>query len=148
MNNKIIFLSFGLFFIVSNGFAQKKEEHRSIISENVAIKKYHNKEELEQMQKGELLVLYIERIESLIKTLPYIAFSTKPGVTMSSAGIPNNKSNRKVLDRQFETTNDYLEKTIEFQKKLLPYSDTNKIIDAILFYEEMMKLLHEYNEFH
>ena len=100
------------------------------------------------MQKGALLELYVERVKSLANTLPYIAFSTKPGITLSSFGIPNNKENRKSLDRQFESTVDYLDETTEFHKKFLPYSDTSKIIDAILFYEEIMKLIHEYNEFH
>ena len=146
MKSKIIFLGVSLFLITSTGFSQKKGEiAKSIISSKVAIKKYHNKEELESMQKGTLLVLYIERIESLAKTLPYIAFSTKPGVTLSSFGVPNSKDNRKLLDNQFEATDDYLENTTEFQRELLPYSDTDKIVNAILFYEEIMKLLHEYN---
>ena len=100
------------------------------------------------MQKGELLVLYIERIESLVKTLPYIAFATKPGVTLSTLGIPNNNDNRKILDSQFEATSDYLKTTVNFQKTILPYSDTSNLIAAILFYEETMKSLHEYSEFH
>ena len=148
MKIKIILLSFSLFFVTGIGFAQKHKEPKSIISEGVAIKKYHNIEELERMQKGELLTLYIERIESLINVLPYIAFATKPGVTMSTLGIPNNNDNRKVLDNQFEATRDYLKSTVEFQKIILPYSDTSKLISAILFYEETMKSLHEYSEYH
>lgn len=127
---------------------KKKNEPKSIISENVAIKKYHNKEELDRMQKGELLGLYKERIESLVKLLPYIAFATKPGVTMSTLGIPNDSDNRKALDDQFKATEDFLESTIEFQNRILPYSDTNDLVSAILFYEETMKSLHEYSEFH
>ena len=100
------------------------------------------------MQKGQLLTLYIERIESLVKTLPYIAFATKPGVTMTTLGIPNTNDNRKILDNQFEATNDFVEATIEFQNSILPYSDTRNLIGAILFYEEIMKSLHEYSEFH
>ncbi|GAA4809194.1 hypothetical protein GCM10023330_15110 [Litoribaculum gwangyangense] len=134
--------------MASIGFAQKKNEAKSIISEKVAIKKYHNKEELESMQKGQLLGLYIERIESLVKTLPYIAFATKPGVTMTTLGIPNDNDNRKVLDNQFEATDDYIKATTEFQNKILPYSDTSKLVSAILFYEEIMRSLHEYSEFH
>ncbi len=148
MKTKIIFLSFSFLLITGIGFAQKKKEAKSIISSKVGIKKYHNKEDLERMQKGELLGLYIERIESLVKTLPYIAFATKPGVTMTSLGIPNDKDNRKILDTQFETTDNYLESTGEFQKRILPYSDTTNLISAILFYEEIMKSLHEYSEFH
>ncbi|MDP5158619.1 MAG: hypothetical protein NWQ07_08595 [Flaviramulus sp.] len=148
MKIKIILLSFSFFLMASIGFAQKNKEAKSIISEKVAIKKYHNKAELEGMQKGELLTLYIERIESLVKTLPYIAFATKPGVTMTTLGIPNTNDNRKILDSQFEATDDYITSTVEFQNTILPYSDTNNLIAAILFYEEIMKSLHEYSEFH
>lgn len=148
MKIKIIVFSVSFLMAMGVSFAQKKKEPKSIISEKVAIKKYHSKGDLERMQKGELLTLYIERIESLVKTLPYIAFATKPGVTMSTLGIPNNNDNRKILDSQFEATDDYLETTVEFQKTILPYSDTSNLIAAILFYEEIMKSLHEYSEFH
>ncbi|WNH10464.1 hypothetical protein [Thalassobellus suaedae] len=147
MKIKIVLLSFSFFLIAGIGFAQKKKEAKSIITA-VAIKKYHNKEELERMQKGELLVLYVERIESLVKLLPYIAFATKPGVTMTTLGIPNDSDNRKSLDDQFEATDDFLKSTGEFQRRILPYSDTDNLISAILFYEETMKSLHEYSEFH
>jgi len=148
MNRKIIFFSLGFLLIVNIGFAQKKNEPKSIISDKVSITKYHDIEELERMQKGELLGLYIERIEVLIKTLPYIAFATKPGVTMTSLGIPDNKDNRNILEDEFDATDDYLKKSTEFQKTMLPYSDTSKLIAAILFYEETLKSLHEYSEFH
>lgn len=147
MNSKILLFCLSLFFISSIGFAQKKKEAQSIISEGVAISKYHDKEDLERMQKGELLNLYIERIEVLVKILPYIAFTTKPGVTMIDLGIPNTSDNRKALDNQFDAINDFLEKSIEFQKQMLPYSDTRNLIAAILFYEETLKSLHMYREF-
>ncbi|MEN3322158.1 hypothetical protein VP395_00330 [Mariniflexile soesokkakense] len=147
MKTKIILFSVVLFLMAGVSFAQKKNEPKSIISEKVAIKKYHKKEELERMQKGELLTLYMERIEVLTKTLPYIAFATKPGVTMSTLGIPNDNDNRKILDNQFESTDDYFEATTEFHKKILPYSDTSKLISAIIFYEEIMKSLHEYSAY-
>lgn len=142
---KLVLFSFLL--VVGVSFAQKKNQPQSIISTNVAIKKYHNKEELNRMQKGELLNLYIERIESLVQTLPYIAFATKPGKTMSTFGIPNTKENRKTLEDKVDATSEFLETTLEFQKKMLPYSDKSNLIAAILFYEETMKSLHSYNEF-
>ncbi len=144
---KLILICFLLVFGISNAQKKDKNEPQSIISTKVAIKKYHNKDELNRMQKGELLGLYIERVESLVQTLPYIAFATKPGKTMSTYGIPNTKENRKTLEDKVEGTNDFLETTIEFQKKMLPYSDKSNLIAAILFYEETMKSLHEYNEF-
>ncbi len=144
---KIIFLYFTAFLITGANYAQKNKTPRSIISEKSSVSKYHNKENLERMNKGELLVLYIERIESLVKTLPYIAFATKPGITMVDLGIPNDNDNRKILDEQFETTQEYLESTVGFQKRMLPYSDTNNLVAAILFYEETMRSLQEYSEF-
>ena len=146
---KRIFL-FSLCFILFSGvaLAQKNKGPKSIIRENVGINKYHNKEELERLPKGELLGLYTERINSLIKLLPYIAFATKPGVTLTSLGIPDDKENNKVLDNQFEATDDFLKATKEFHERILPYSDTSKLIAAILFYEDMMKSLHEFSEFH
>jgi hypothetical protein len=148
MKLKIILLSFSLLFLANTGFSQKKSDPQSIIKEGVAIKKYHNIDDLERMQKGELLALYEERIETLIRILPYIAFATKPGVTMSTLGIPNDKDNRKALESQFDASDEFLKTTVEFQKILLPYSDTSKLIAAILFYEETLKSLHEYAEFH
>ncbi len=147
MKLKVFIISFGLFLVAGVGFAQKKKEAKSIISEKVAIKKYHNKQELDRMQKGELIALYTERNQVLVRTLPYIAFATKPGVTMTTLGIPNDSDNRKALDNQFGTTDDYLEKTTEFHQVYLPYSDTKNLIAAILFYEEIMKSLHQYSEF-
>jgi len=148
MKSKITLFCFAFFLMATNVHAQKHKEAQSIISEKVSIKKYHNKEDLERMQKGELLDLYIERIENLIKLMPYIGFATKPGVTMSTLGIPNDNDNRKALEDQFEATDKFLEANLEFQKRILPYSDTNNLISAILFYEETMKSLHEYSEFH
>ena len=148
MKIKIIFFSISFMLMAGTGFAQKTNESKSIISTEVAIKKYHDKEELEQMQKGELLVLYIERIKSIIKTLPYIAFARMPGVTMSDLGIPDSNDNRKTLENQFENTDSYLKATVEFKEKMLPYSDKGNLIAAILFYEETLKALYVYSEFH
>ncbi|MGC6430245.1 MAG: hypothetical protein ACON5F_04310 [Jejuia sp.] len=148
MKTKIFFLSFCFILLSSIGFAQKKKEAKSIISDNVAIKKYHSKSELDNLPKGELLTLYVERLESLVKLMPYIAFATKPGVTMTTLGIPNDSDNRKALEDQFEATDDFLKSTGEFQERILPYSDTDDLVAAIIFYEEILKSLHEYSAYH
>lgn len=148
MKLKVFLLCFGLLMFATNSVsAQKRKEPKSIIIDAIEIKKYHNIDELERMPKGELLVLYKERIGSLIKILPNIAFATKPGVTMQSLGIPSDGDNRKALEKQHEETESYIETTTEFQDMILPYSDTDKLIAAILFYEETLKALHEYDQF-
>ncbi|NMH88190.1 hypothetical protein [Flavivirga algicola] len=147
MKTKITLLSICLFLIAASGFSQKKTAPKSIISKNIGIKKYHDGDELERMQKGQLLDLYVERIEVLTNILPYIAFATKPGVTMSTLGIPNSNDNRKALDNQIENTDNYVKNTIEFQKAILPYSDKENLVAAVLFYEEIMKSIHSYDEY-
>ncbi|WP_194767915.1 hypothetical protein [Tamlana sp. I1] len=147
MKIKLIFLSFSLFLITGIGFAQKSDGPRSIISDKVTIKKYHNVEELERMQKGEVLALYRERNKVLTRILPYIAFATKPGVTMVTLGIPTNSTNVKALDNQLEAADEYVNSTTFFLNEYLPYADTRNLISAILFYEEILKSLHQFNEF-
>ncbi|WP_340156114.1 hypothetical protein [uncultured Winogradskyella sp.] len=128
-------------------FAQKNKESQSIISGKVNISKYHSRDDLEGMDKGQLLTLYIERIEVIVNILPNIAFATKPGVTMASLGIPETKDNKKALEENIEASDTYFESTIEFQKSILPYSDTTDLIAAILFYESTLKALHTYEDF-
>ncbi len=79
LNSKIKLLTVLLLLITTITIAQKEEEQPFIISEDVVIKKYHSQDELENMQKGQLMILYNRRIEVLIKILPNIAFTTKPG---------------------------------------------------------------------
>ena len=147
MKTKLTLLSTIFILMMSLSHAQKKGDSQSIISGKVSIAKYHSRDALKKMPKGDLLTLYIERIEVIVNILPNIAFTTKPGVTMKSLGIPDTKDNKKALKENIEASNTYFESTIEFQKKILPYSDTNDLIAAILFYEETLKALHTYNDF-
>lgn len=146
MKGKIIF--FSVCFLLATGMvsAQDKNAPKSIISTNAIIKKYHSKEELQGLKKGELLELYIERIKVLVKTLPYIALATKPGVTMNDLGIPNDADNRKILTEQGESTTSFLDVTVGFQRRMVPYSDTDDLVKAILFYENTLRSLHEFND--
>ncbi|GGW63873.1 hypothetical protein GCM10008085_14760 [Winogradskyella epiphytica] len=128
-------------------FAQKKKDSQSIISGKVSISKYHSREELKKMPKGDLLVLYIERIEVIVNILPNIAFATKPGVTMESLGIPDTKDNTKALEENIKASSTYFDSTMEFQRRVLPYSDTTDLIAAILFYESTLKALHTYDDY-
>ncbi|MCB4799844.1 hypothetical protein [Neotamlana laminarinivorans] len=146
MNNKITFLSFCFFVLTFSAFAQKNGSE-SIISRNAIIKKYHNKKELNALPKGELLNLYSERVEALTHLIPYLAFASKPGIDMGNLGIPTSSANVKKFTQQRETTTEYLEDTKEFHKEILPYSDTNRLVAAVLFYEEVMKSIHNYEDF-
>ncbi|WP_179353856.1 hypothetical protein [Winogradskyella vidalii] len=147
MNTKSTLFCAIFFLMITMGFAQKDKDYQSIISGKVNISKYHSREELKKMKKGDLLVLYIERIEVIVNILPNIAFATKPGVTMESLGIPETKDNKKALEDNIDASTSYFDSTIEFQKKILPYSDSIDLIAAILFYESTLKALHTYEDY-
>ena len=98
------------------------------------------------MNKGELIVLYKERVRLLINMLPNIALASKPGISMTDVGIPDNAENRKALDTQIQNTNDYLNNTEVFQTNFLSYSDKINIINCILFYETTLKALNVLND--
>lgn len=147
MKTKPTLITVIFLMMISITFAQKKNDPINIISGKVSISKYHSHEELNRMSKGELLTLYIERIEVIVNILPNIAFATKPGVTMSSLGIPVTKENKKALEDSREASVNYFDSTVEFQRTILPYSDTRDLISAILFYEETLKSLHTYNDY-
>ncbi len=147
MNPKLFAISALFMFAFSVVFSQSKNSQQGIINQDVSIKKYHDRDELEQMNKGKLLDLYIERIEVIVKVLPNIAFTNKPGVTINALGIPDTKEHRKALEANLNAADEYFENTIEFQKNILPYSDKSNLIAAVLFYEQTLKSLHTYNEF-
>ena len=147
MKTKTTLFVLSFLLLTSMGFAQKKNGPVNIITGKVNIAKYHSYDDLNKMSKGELLGLYSERIKVIVNILPNIAFATKPGVTMESLGIPVTKDNVKALKVNRVASVDYFDSTIEFQKTILPYSDTRDLIAAIIFYEETLKSLHTYNDF-
>lgn len=147
MKTRNILFTAIFFMILSIGYAQKEKAKIKLITGKVSISKYHSLEELKKIPKGDLLTLYTERIEVIVNILPNIAFATKPNVTMSSLGIPETKENKKALEANEKASVEYFDSTIQFQKSILPYSDSKDLIAAILFYEETLKSLHTYNDF-
>jgi hypothetical protein len=142
---KIIIFSLFLLFTVSNAEAQATKPV-GIISTGASVKKFHEKSELEGMTKGPLLELYIERIRVLVNTMPYIALTTKPGITLQDVGIPENAENKKALQLQKDNTATFLSATVEFQRLMTPYADKGNLILSILYYESMLKELQHINE--
>ena len=90
--------------------------------------------------------LYIERINTLVNYLPYIALTTKPGVTMQDVGIPEKADNNKYLEAQKENTANFLNTTVAFQRQMTPYADKGNLVISILYYESMLRELNQLNE--
>lgn len=146
MKKKIILCAMLTLLFTGLSFAQSKVLPKSIISTSSAVKKFHDVKELKEMNKGQLIELYIERVNSLNKILPYVALATRPGVTLADLGIPDLEKNNKNLEIQGTNTTDFLNKTVEFERSMLPYCDTGSIVRSIIFFENTIKSLREFNE--
>ncbi|MGQ7945987.1 hypothetical protein [Flavobacterium sp. WC2509] len=145
MKVKIIFFSiFMLALGSSKCLAQAKPNMpQSIISTSASIRTYNDDKTLKAMSKGELVELYIERMKVIVRILPKIGLATKPGVTMTDLGIPDTSDNKKALDLDKEATQTYLDITVEYLRKMLPFCDKGQLINAVLFYEQTLKSLRD-----
>jgi hypothetical protein len=142
-DNFLLFLALMFFY---SFIAQTKNMPKSIINTSAVINKFHEKSELDRMQKGPLVELYLERIKVLVNRIPFIALTNKRGVTMGDVGIPDNNENNKVLDRQHQAILDFLTETESCEKALTPFADKESIVNAILSYEEVIKDFRMLNE--
>lgn len=138
---KITFLFFLAIIAINSVNAQSTGVTKSLISSSAALKKYHQKTELEQMKKGELIDLYIERINIIINKVPFIALTTKRGVSINDLGIPSSSNNIKIVENQQQNIKTFLEGTEKFERALAPFADTPDLIDAIIYLESMLKEL-------
>ncbi|AMA50520.1 hypothetical protein [Flavobacterium covae] len=143
---KIIFLSLFMLFAVGNINAQAKKPKSIISTSGAAIKKFHEKSELDGMPKGQLLELYKERIRVLVNILPYLALTNKPGMTMQDVGIPDSSDNNSALDKQQENIVAFVNSTIAFQSTMVPYADKGNLVASILYYENMLRELNQLYE--
>ncbi|AEW86580.1 hypothetical protein B0A78_12900 [Flavobacterium columnare NBRC 100251 = ATCC 23463] len=135
-----------MLFAVGNINAQAKKPKSIISTSGAAIKKFHEKSELDGMPKGQLLELYKERIRVLVNILPYLALTNKPGMTMQDVGIPDTSDNNSALDKQQENIVAFVNSTIAFQSTMVPYADKGNLVASILYYENMLRELNQLYE--
>lgn len=142
---KLFYLGLLSIFLLGSGevVAQKNDKKAApqIIINVRGISKYHNLKELQDMSKGQLIPLYKERVKILYNVFPYIGVTPKPGVSFADLGIPASKENTAALDQEIINRGQFIENNEKFLDAILPYSDTPNIINAILFYEEVLKMV-------
>jgi hypothetical protein len=95
---------------------------------------------LDQMGKLELTRIYVTQCAKLNMLLPYIPFNQKgDAVSLAGMGIPDTKDNNafiKKLDTSSGTHNETLDETLNI---IIPYSDKDDIIKAILFLQSVVE---------
>lgn len=133
-----------LFLFSASEVAAQKVNQPKIIINVRGISKFHNLEELQGMTKGQLIPLYKERVKILFNIFPYIGVTPRPGVSFQDLGIPASKENTAAHDEEIINRSQFISNNEKFLEAILPYSDTSNLINAILFYEEVLKTLSSY----
>lgn len=127
------------FFLLASGDVVAQEK---IVINVRGISTYYDKKDLEGMTKGQLMPLYVERVKILFSIIQYFGVTKKSGVTFKDLGIPTSKENVKLLETEIENREGFLKNNETFLNGILPYSDTKNIVEAILFYQEVLKLIY------
>lgn len=144
---KVKIILFSIFMLAISSYkcnAQAKSNlPQSIISTSASIRTYNDDKTLKAMSKGELVELYIERMKVIVRILPKIGMATKPGVTMADLGIPDTNDNTKALNLEKDATQTYLDITVDYLRKMLPFCDKAQLVNGILFYEQTLKALRD-----
>lgn len=128
-----------LAFIMTSSVFYAQNTEATFFTRKQQVAKFHTITDLESYNKGELLKLYKERIDEIMITLPYISLTNKAGVKLGDIGIKEDARHLKILKSTNDGTQKALVKTGLMVEELIPFADTEKIIWAILFYEEMIK---------
>lgn len=130
------------FLMLSSKDVVAQKGDQKVVIDIRGIGSYHDRKQLESMTKGQLMPLYLERVRILFSVIQYFGITNKSGVTFTDLGIPTSKENVKALEAEVENREQFLKNNEQFLTGILPYSDTSNIIKAILFYEEVLKLVH------
>ncbi len=139
MNRKTIFLSACVMMFSASLFAQGPDAKKVIINTSASVKVFYDLETLQSKNKRELLDLLIERLKVITYTLPNIALTTKPGVTLSEIGVPQDQKNNDALVKFQDATTTFINNSTVFTNLMMPYADKSDIISGILFYENIIK---------
>jgi len=127
-----------LVLTISSLSAQTKKKG-ILFDNNKLINRFHTIDELQDLNKGALIDLYLERTREIFVVLPYLSLTNKPGTSLGDIGIKEDSDNIKIVEKNNEIADRAFVYTTNTIKELVPYSDTDKIIWSILYFEEMIK---------
>ncbi len=112
-----------------------------LINAEAKVNKFHTISELKTKNKGELILLYKERFKVITYLLPYAALSNKPGINLSTLGIPESTDNKTLIEKEAKATEQLNQALSLSLDNFIAYADSDNIIWSILLYEEMIRKL-------
>ncbi len=126
------------FFFLQYSYGQERDETVFFIQKD-QITRFHTIGDLEDLKKGELIKIYQDRVREIMTVIPLLSLTNEPGVKLSELGIKEDSGHIKTLKKGVEATQDAITTLENSIEELVPYSDTEKIIQTILYFEEIIK---------
>ena len=141
MKNLVVtFLCFCSFVLSTSLLsAQKEEPNTVLITKEYKVKKFYTINELNDLGKGALVKLYVERVEDIMTVLPYASLTTESGTTYEDLGIPITPSNISLLEKEKVQSETLFASVLKMMNLLVPYADKKDIVWAILLFEDTIK---------
>ena len=98
--------------------------------------------DLDKLGKLDLTVIYVQEIQKLNQLLPYCAFNQKGEATsLTTMGVPGSKDNNGIVKKLDASIAGHNETLLQTMSDIIPYSDKEEIIKAILFIQGIIERL-------
>jgi hypothetical protein len=109
------------------------------VKSDIKITKFYTKEELNKLQKLDLIEVYKSRLAYLIEILPFLSLNPEPGSSFREMSIPETETNISHLEKEMKNKQDFIKSLFETLDDVVPYSEKTNIIWSILYFDEMIK---------
>ncbi|TPN85991.1 hypothetical protein [Aquimarina algicola] len=134
---RLFFIAIVTLLMLQQNYAQTQKN--VFFNEKALINKFHTINQLKNLKKGELITLYTERVTEIVTVLPYLSLTNEANIKLSDIGIKENSDHLKTLNKHHIATEQAIESNSNLITEFIPYADTEKIIWAILYFEEVIK---------
>jgi hypothetical protein len=128
------------FLSVLDGLAQQAPKDSALVFvKTPKIEKYYTKDELNKLNKLDLIDIYKSRLAYLIEILPFVSLHPEPGATFRDMAIPETDANKAHLNKETANKKVFVSSLFETLDDVIPYSEKNNIVWAIMYFDEMIK---------
>ncbi|GAL86219.1 hypothetical protein CHU_1762 [Sporocytophaga myxococcoides] len=118
---------------------QKSDSTLCFVKPNIKITKFYSKDELNKLQKLDLIEVYKSRLAYLIEILPFLSLNPEPGSSFREMSIPETETNISHLEKEMKNKQDFIKSLFETLDDVVPYSEKTNIIWSILYFDDMIK---------
>ncbi|MCR6642912.1 MAG: hypothetical protein NVV82_28965 [Sporocytophaga sp.] len=118
---------------------QRSDSSLCFVKPNIKITKFYSKDELNKLQKLDLIEVYKSRLAYLIEILPFLSLNPAPGASFHEMSIPETETNISHLEKEMKNKQDFIKSLFETLDDVVPYSEKTNIIWSILYFDEMIK---------